>query len=49
MNLYQFCGESARVNGSGLRYAVADAYERWSDVDESEMLKILKRVGEASP
>jgi len=34
MNLYQFCGESARVNGSGLRYAVADAYERWSDVDE---------------
>jgi len=30
MNLYQFCGESARVNGSGLRYAVADAYERWS-------------------
>jgi len=34
---------------SGLRYAVADAYERWSDVDESEVLKILKRVGEASP
>ena len=34
---------------SGLRYAVADAYERWSDVDESELLKILKRVGEAFP
>jgi len=34
---------------SGLRYAVADAYERWSDVDESEVLKILKRVWEASP
>jgi predicted phosphoribosyltransferase len=26
---------------SGLRYAVADAYERWTDVDESEVLKIL--------
>ncbi|MGB2929665.1 MAG: hypothetical protein WBB70_12210 [Desulfobacterales bacterium] len=26
---------------SGLRYAVADAYKRWSDVDESEVMKIL--------
>lgn len=29
---------------SGLRYAVADAYERWTDVDESEVLKILERM-----
>ncbi len=28
---------------SGGRYAVADAYERWSDVDESEVMKILER------
>ena len=29
---------------SGLRYAVADAYERWSDVDESEVLINLEQV-----
>ena len=29
---------------SGLRYAVADAYERWSDVDESEVLNNLEQV-----
>jgi predicted phosphoribosyltransferase len=29
---------------SGLRYAVADAYERWSDVNESEVLKNLEQV-----
>ena len=29
---------------SGLRYAVADAYERWSDVDESEVLNNLEKV-----
>jgi len=34
---------------SGLRYAVADAYERWTDVDESEVLKILERVWKTSP
>lgn len=32
---------------SGWRYAVADAYERWSDVDESEVMKILERVWNA--
>ena len=30
---------------SGWRYAVADAYERWSDVDESEVVQILGRIG----
>ncbi|MBW1694805.1 MAG: phosphoribosyltransferase [Deltaproteobacteria bacterium] len=29
---------------SGLRYAVAVAYERWSDVDESEVLNNLEKV-----
>jgi putative phosphoribosyl transferase len=33
---------------SGLRYAVADAYERWTDVDESEVLKILERMWKTS-
>jgi len=33
---------------SGWRYAVADAYERWSDVDESEVMKIFERVCNAS-
>lgn len=34
---------------SGPRYAVADAYQEWSDVDESEVLKILDRMkGESS-
>ena len=28
----------------GLRYAVADAYEWWSDVDESEVVKIMERM-----
>ncbi len=32
---------------SGWRYAVADAYERWSGVDESEVMKILERVWNA--
>ena len=32
---------------SGFRYAVADAYEWWSDVDESEVMKILERVWNA--
>jgi predicted phosphoribosyltransferase len=31
---------------SGWRYAVADAYVSWSDVDESEVMKILKRLCE---
>jgi len=34
---------------SGWRYAVANAYERWSDVDESEVMKILERLWEARP
>ena len=29
---------------SGLHYAVADAYERWSDVDESEVLHNLEKI-----
>ncbi len=29
---------------SGLNFAVAEAYERWSDVDEHEVLEILARV-----
>lgn len=29
---------------SGRRYAVADAYQRWTDVDESEVLKDLEQV-----
>lgn len=28
----------------GQRFAVADAYERWSDVDEEEAIKILARL-----
>ena len=28
---------------SGWRYAVADAYEFWSDAEESEVIRILKR------
>jgi len=34
---------------SGWRYAVADAYERWSDVDEFEVLKILERLWKTRP
>jgi len=34
---------------SGWRYAVADAYERWSDVDESEVMKIIERAWKARP
>jgi predicted phosphoribosyltransferase len=34
---------------SGWRYAVADAYESWSDVDESEVMKILERLWKARP
>jgi len=33
---------------SGFPYAVADAYEWWSDVDELEVMKILERVWKAS-
>jgi predicted phosphoribosyltransferase len=27
---------------SGLSFAVADAYERWSDLDEQEVIRILQ-------
>lgn len=29
----------------GMRYAVADAYEKWSDVSEEEVITMLKRLG----
>jgi len=29
---------------SGLRYAVAEAYENWYDVDESEVKRILNNL-----
>jgi putative phosphoribosyl transferase len=32
---------------SGWRYAVADAYERWSDVNDSEVMKTLERLWNA--
>lgn len=34
----------ANVRG-GLSFAVADAYKRWSDIDDTEVLEILKRFG----
>ncbi len=33
----------ANVRG-GFSFAVADAYRRWYDVDEREVLEILKRL-----
>lgn len=35
----------ANVRGE-FSFAVADAYRRWYDVDESEVLEILKRLGQ---
>jgi predicted phosphoribosyltransferase len=34
----------ANVRG-GLSFAVADAYKRWSDIDDTEVLEILKSFG----
>jgi predicted phosphoribosyltransferase len=33
---------------SGLSFAVADAYQRWSDIEEDEVMEILARYGSGS-